>query len=242
VIAGSGAGGFGAIVNSGAAHNFGFRKITLADDATVGGAARWDLRPLAGNNGLFEAEIDLVGKTLTKVGANLIALVDGTMSGAGDVVINEGTLAFTRMNVSGTGSITANTGAVLRFENYTTGAFTKAVGINDGTLNVIGNTFTLGGAVAISGTATIDSAVTFTVSEPVSGSGSLVKTGAGVVTLLGANDYAGTTTVNTGSLVIGSQATAGTLGAGEAVTNANLVINRGDAAYVVANAISGTGT
>ncbi|MCU0780100.1 MAG: autotransporter-associated beta strand repeat-containing protein, partial [Akkermansiaceae bacterium] len=241
VIAGSGVGGLGAIINTGASHNNGFRKITLTADATIGGSSRWDLRPVAGS-GSFAAEVDLGGFTLTKTGTNNIALADATLSNAGGIAINEGMLSFTRMNVSGWGTVHVSNGAVLRFENYTIGSFTKAIHIQNGMLSLIGNAFTLASPISLTGTATIDAAVNLTASEPVSGTGSLVKTGTGLVTLLGANDYSGTTTVNTGSLVIGSQTTPGTLGAGEAITNANLVINRGDNTYVVSNTISGTGT
>ncbi|MEE2951865.1 MAG: DUF4347 domain-containing protein [Pseudomonadota bacterium] len=63
-----------------------------------------------------------------------------------------------------------------------------------------------GGSLALAGTATITDYAdqTITISAPISGTGSLVKEGAGALTLSGANTYTGGTTLNAGTLTLGS--------------------------------------
>jgi autotransporter-associated beta strand protein len=241
VIAGTGADGTGVIVNSGATHNNGFGSITLTANATIGGVGRWDLRPAVAGT----AELDLAGFTLTKAGTNVIALVDGSMTSDGSINLNEGVLAMSRMIVSGAGSFNVGTGAILRFENNSTGSYNKAVSVADGgAVNVIGNSVSLPAPVTLSGESNFDIANSFTLTlaGEVGGTGNLVKsTATGALTLLGANTYAGTTTIGAGTLNIGNQTSPGTLGEGDVVNNGTLGINRSDDTYVVDQVISGTG-
>ena len=72
------------------------------------------------------------------------------------------------------------------------------------------------------------------------GSYAIEKTGAGILFLTATNTYSGATIVTAGILEIGSGGTAGRLGAGAVVDNAELTFNRSDA-VTVANAISGSG-
>lgn len=80
-----------------------------------------------------------------------------------------------------------------------------------------------------------------TVSAPIDGANSVTKSGAGVMTLTGANTYNGATTISTGTLQIGNGGTTGTLGSGSVTNDAALVFNRSND-ISVANAISGTGS
>ena len=73
--------------------------------------------------------------------------------------------------------------------------------------------------------------------DPISGSGTVTKTGAGILTLTGANTYTGGTTVAAGTLV-GSTAS---FGSGPIVDNAALVFDQ-DADAAFGNGISGSGT
>jgi autotransporter-associated beta strand protein len=70
----------------------------------------------------------------------------------------------------------------------------------------------------------------------------LTKLGAGILTLTGANTYAGVTTISAGTLQIGSGGVSGSLGAGAVTDNGTLVFNRTDSyGGSVGNAISGSG-
>lgn len=241
IIAGTGTDGSGAIINTGATHNNGFRSLTLTADATIGGSGRWDLRPITPGS----AFVDLAGFTLTKSGANYIGLVDGTMTSDGSINISGGTLGVTRMVVSGNGSVNVSNNATLLFENNTSGSFDKAVSLFDGTLSVIGSNYSLPSPIIATGTATfnVEAARTLTVAGSISGTGNLVKSAStGGLVLTGTNTYEGTTLINAGTLTVGSQATLGTLGEGAVTNNGALVITRPDTAYVFDNPMDGTGT
>jgi len=112
-------------------------------------------------------------------------------------------------------------------------------------------TYTLNGTV----TADVLNGVTITQSgaltqQSIAGgatNGNLVVNGNGGTLILSANNtYAGTTTINSGTLQIGSAGTTGTLGGGAVVDNATLFISRSDAISLstvasYAGAITGTG-
>ncbi len=250
LIAGDGADDSGAIINTGGEHLYGFRRISLAADASIGGYSRWDLRPAAGT-GSFAAELDLAGHTLTKTGYNNIALVDGVVSSDGNIIVEEGMLSVTRMDVSGAGTVTVNPFGVLRLENYTVGSFDKEISLPGGTLRLVGSNLTLAqpitlpgedGAPEASGYFDIENGRTLTVTGVIGGTGGLAKTSStGHLTLAAENTYTGPTEIQGSTLIVGTQELPGTLGAGEVANDGLLVINRGDTEYEVANTISGTG-
>ncbi|MBI3196789.1 MAG: autotransporter domain-containing protein [Rhodospirillales bacterium] len=144
--------------------------------------------------------------------------------------------------ISGTGTVTqigAGTTSLTGANSYS-GTTT----ISAGTLSVGagGAAGTLGtGAVINDATLQLNRSDSITVANAVSGTGALTKLGAGVVTLTGANTYSGTTTISVGTLNVGGAGAVGTLGAGAVVNNATLLIDRSDAAFTLANSISGTG-
>lgn len=74
----------------------------------------------------------------------------------------------------------------------------------------------------------------------IDGGGSFTKFGAGTLTLTGANDYAGGTTIAAGTLQVGDGATSGSL-TGDIVDNGALVFSRTDA-VTFAGAVSGIGS
>ncbi len=71
--------------------------------------------------------------------------------------------------------------------------------------------------------------------------GGLTKSGAGTLTLLGANTYNGGTTVSAGTLQIGNGGASGTLGGGNVTDNGALVFDRAGNVSVAAT-ISGSGS
>ncbi len=87
-------------------------------------------------------------------------------------------------------------------------------------------------------------AYTLTGAGKLSGLTGIVKSGTAIVTIANttANDFAGTTTINAGTIRLGDGATAGagSLGGGGVVNNGTLVLNRPDD-FVLSGAITGSG-
>ncbi len=75
----------------------------------------------------------------------------------------------------------------------------------------------------------------------IGGQSTLTKNGIGIATLSTTNTYTGSTTINAGTLQIGSAGATGNLGTGSIINNASLVFNRANT-IVVPNEISGTGS
>jgi len=90
-----------------------------------------------------------------------------------------------------------------------------------------------------------DSALTYTFggAGKISGSGGLVKLGAGtfVIGNSGSNDFSGGISIGSGTVQVGNAGTGGNLGSGKVTNNAALVFNRTDG-LSVPNDISGIGT
>lgn len=240
VIAGAGDGN-GAIVNTGATHQTGFRSLTLTGDATIGGSGRWDIRPITAGSAL----LDLDGNTLTKVGFNTIAFVDGVLSEPGVVNVNEGILAVTRCEVSGSGNFNVNNGAILQFENYSTGSFGRPIALDGSTLRNQGANFTLGSGVSITGNSiiSVNTGFSFTVPTPITGTGNLEKADVGALILTAANAYDGTTKISGGVIQLGAGGTTGSINSNPielSSTTAGIRFNRSDD-LAITNVISGSG-
>ncbi|OLI96098.1 autotransporter-associated beta strand repeat-containing protein [Xanthomonas oryzae] len=131
------------------------------------------------------------------------SLVGNTASLQGDVVDNA-TLIFDQASddtfagtVSGTGSvIKQGTGALtLVAPNTYSGGTTVASG------SLIGTTASLQGDIVNNAVLVFDQAGDGTYAGNVSGSGALIKQGAGALTLQGGNSYLGGTTINAGTLI-----------------------------------------
>lgn len=184
--------------------------------------------------------------TLTLSGANTYAggttisggtLVATTTSLAGDVA-NYGTLVFDQNtdgtfagDISGTGNLVKDGTGIVSLTGTLTYRGTTTVRAG----KLIGNTSTLGGSVVNEGRLEFDQAFNGTYSSVISGSGSVLKTGAGVLTMTGANSYTGGTTIAAGTLA----GNADSFGTGAIVNNGSLVIN---GAGTFANAVSGAGS
>ncbi len=114
--------------------------------------------------------------------------------------------------------------------------------ISGGTLQV-GNGGTSGslgsGSVTNNASLIFNRSDSVTVTNAISGSGSLTKLGAGTLVLNAANSYSGGTTISAGTLQIGNDGTTGSLG-GIIVNNATLTFHRSDAS-IHGGEISGTG-
>ena len=219
IVSGAGVGGLGAIVeNTGSAafNQANLAFVTLAGDTTFGGTGRWDLR--ASNTGDPSlAALSTGGQPykLTKVGPNGVYLPGVTVDPAlGDVDVVEGTLAI-ESATTGLGNPASNVvvraGATLQLFNLTN-LLNKVITLNgsgtNNTVNAADGIASLNfvvGPMSLNGECWMNVNVSdfMTLSNALSGSGSLVKVGGGTLTLSGpAKNYGGNTTVSNGTLVL----------------------------------------
>ena len=206
-VSGSGTDGNGALINTSNQQMNAFGKVTLAGDTTFGGTTRWDFRANT-------PTLTLNNYKLTKAGTNLVCLV-GTkvLPGTGSVDVAQGIFHLetgTTLNGSATNTLSVRSGAALYYYNLaTTVATTPWSLILDDQARVYAwqgfhplNTWS--GPVTLNGLTLLDggSGYSETFSGPVSGSGRIVKQGAGFAYLVNSNNtYAGSTTVSNGTLV-----------------------------------------
>lgn len=191
----------------------------------------------------------------TTIGAgNTLQVGNGAASGTlgTSLVTNDGALVFKRSDIfnvvnaiSGTGSLTQSGTGTLVFLNPAN-TYTGTTTIDSGRTLQIGDGFndgTLGiGAITNNGALIFDRPTLYSVSNPISGTGTLTVTGVSYIQLTEDNTYTGTTTIeNGGSLDIGDGGTTGTLGTGAVTNNGALVFDHSDFT-IIDNAISGTGT
>ncbi|PZX68766.1 fibronectin-binding autotransporter adhesin ShdA [Salmonella enterica] len=179
---------------------------------------------LSGDNS-YSGGTTITGGTLTADHAD--SLGSGDIDNSGVLKVGEGELENT---LSGSGSL-VKTG---------TGELTLSGG-NDysGGTTIIGGTLTAGHADSL-GSGDIDNSGVLQVGEgelknTLFGSGSLVKTGTGELTLNGDNDYSGGTTIDDGVLIADN---ADSLGTGAVANNGVLQVGEGE----LKNTLSGTGS
>ncbi|CAM1000321.1 Autotransporter-associated beta strand repeat-containing protein [Rhodanobacter sp. Root179] len=146
----------------------------------------------------------------TVIEAGILQVGDGGTSGSlgSGAVTNNGTLVFDRSDdvgvagaISGSGALVKDGAGVLTLTgaNSYAGGTTIRAGIlqvgDGGTGGSLGS-----GAVTNDGTLVFDRSDAVGFAGVISGSGALVKDGAGALTLTGANSYAGGTTIRAGTL------------------------------------------
>jgi autotransporter-associated beta strand protein len=161
---------------------------------------------LALSNG-FSTDFDtyLMGNTtLTQTGTGTLS---GVISGAAGLTIAGGTVNLLGNNTF-TGGMTISSGGTLRAAADTAmGALSGGLAFAGGTLQATG-AFTIARQVSLEpGGGTVDTnGNNIVVSNAITGSGGLTKAGAGILTVSGANAYAGGTTINAGTLRLASGA------------------------------------
>jgi autotransporter-associated beta strand protein len=198
--------------------------LQLGDGTTNGSVAGnvTNNANLTFNNGStqsFGGEISGSG-SLTKIGAGALTLsgsnsynggttvsagsLIGTTSSLQGAIVNNAAVTFDQSgngtyagNMSGSGSLTKLGAGVVTLSG--TNSYSGGTTVSAGGL--IGTTASLQGGIVNNAAVTFDQTTNGTYSGDMSGSGSLTKLGAGVVTLSGSNSYGGGTTVSAGGLV-----------------------------------------
>jgi autotransporter-associated beta strand protein len=207
-IAGSGVGGSGAIINTGAQQINALRFVTLTGDATIGGSVRWDIR--AGGT----ATLDLAGYKLTKTGDNYIAAVASNIT-SGDIDVNQGTFAIsTSSTLQGTGTVTVNAGATLELGFGTVAAnISRNITLNGGALVTAGAASAANSNISLSANSSVGGAGTFTLGGIISESGeaqTLSKIGTSSVILTNSSsNWTGGTIIENGTLQLNADDAAG---------------------------------
>ena len=169
----------------------------------------------------------------TTVGANIVADGDPIIDVAtGETITLSGDIAD-GINPGDIVKVGAGRLILTGTNTYTGGTIVSAG-------QLVGNTTSLQGAIANNAAVEFAQATDGTYAGVMSGSGTLTKTGVGVVALTGANTYTGGTTISGGVLQLGGGAASGSI-IGPVVNNGALAVNRSDA-YTFAGVISGAGT
>ncbi|PWL18378.1 autotransporter outer membrane beta-barrel domain-containing protein [Falsochrobactrum shanghaiense] len=203
------------------------------------------------DNGTLQVDGDLVTPTVAMNGTSTLT-VNGTVETA-----SGGTVDLT--GDAGSGTINVNTGGVLRANGN--------LGAGDDTINLSGTLDTGAGSKLLLGTGNdtlalydsanlsgggidagtgedtlkVDTMAGRTLDEAnISNFESLVKSGAGTLTLTGAYDYSAGTRIEAGTLQIGTGAISASLGSGDVLNNGTLAFNL-DNDYSFSGTISGSG-
>lgn len=194
----------------------------------------------SGASSLFGGTIGGTGR-LVKTGGGVLALT-GTNSYSGGTFVVQGVLLGTTTSLQGnivnnalvvfdqaaTGTyagVMSGSGALVKNGSGTlvlSGANTYAGGTTVTNGILAGTTTSLRGTIVNNAIVMFDQAFTGTFAGTMSGTGSLVKTGTGTVTLNGSNTHAGGTAVNAGVLIAGAS---GVFGSGPLQIDAGALVD-----------------
>jgi autotransporter-associated beta strand protein len=222
-------GGGTIVLNS--ADNFGAGPLTI-----TGGVLQ------AGVSGLSLSNTINLGGTLGISGTNALNLA-GTVTGTGGIAkTGSGSLTLSGTN-SYTGTTALNGGSLLLANAQALGASTLRV---DGASSLESTSASVANNVILNAALTLPGADALGLNGVISGTGALLKTGTGTLTLNGSNSYSGNTVVSTGNLVVGNDNALGT-GALSLTGNAGLsagapFITLGNAIGINGNALTVAGS
>ena len=190
----------------------------------------WEASHGAGGGLVFNQALNLNSRDLTFNTANVSnsITIDGLISNNnGDLTkTGDGVLSLTNASNSFKGSITVNDGTLSISSEGALGSSsaTNSLILDGGTLRTEGSSVNIGSTdrsiVLGSSGGTIETVTNLTLSKTLSGSGALIKTGAGSLTLTEGNTFTGGTTVNNGTLLLAT-------GGGTGVIRGDLTVNAG---------------
>lgn len=225
----------------------GSNGTTIGLDVTNANALSSNILSLGGLAGSTNLASAIIG--YSSVYGIVLNLQNGVTNTYGGVIANGTNVRNGTLTITGSGT------QILTGANTSSGAIT----INSGGTLQIGNGGTTGKLATASNAAiTINGALVFNRSDAIaqgtdftsaviSGTGSIIQAGSGMVTFNNNNTFAGAVLINSGTLRIGDGGTKGTFNAGSVITNnGTLVINRSDAVnqqtHWTSSAISGAGS
>jgi autotransporter-associated beta strand protein len=236
-----GGGGAAGTISGNVAVNAGTLAFCRSDNVVFAGA-------ISGAAGSFDNEgsgtLALTGTNSygggTTINNGTLQIGNGGAAGTitGNVAVNAGTLAFSRSdnvtfagNISGAGSVVKQGTNTLTLTGANSCA---ALTVNGGALQIGngGTTGSISGNVAVSsGTLSFSRSDDASFGGNISGAGSVVKQGTNTLTLTGANNCGGGTTINGGTLQVGNGGTTGSIAG-------NVTINSGTLAFARADDVS----
>jgi|28_taG_2_1085356.scaffolds.fasta_scaffold00006_30 outer membrane autotransporter protein len=232
----------GVISGTGTVTKDGAGTLTLSGTNTYSGGTTINAGTIriSANNNLGTGTLTLDGGTLQTTSTFSSSRLTTLNAGGGTYNIDSGITLTQSGNISGSGSLT-KTGEGTLVLSGSNNTFTGGTVVADGRLIALD-----GGAIANAGNITNNAIVEFQIGlnaseyhyDQISGTGSLIKSGAGNVVLNGNNSYTGGTTISEGILSIGG--TAGSI-TGDILNNGELRLLRTND-YTFAGDISGTGS
>jgi autotransporter-associated beta strand protein len=209
-------------------------NVVVTNEVLIGHTSntRWEI--LQVNGGSFTS--------LDSVNGIVLSQNSGTTPNNSELYVSGGTLTAEKIafgaatdTVGGNGFLIANGGSIFvgsgGIVRHNTTGYASTISLINGTLGakadwvttlpiqLNGSSFTLNAADALG------VAHNISLDAPLSGPGSLVKTGPGILTLNGNNSYAGSTTVNAGTLLANGSSAAGptTVASGGTLAGSGLV-------------------
>lgn len=221
MVSGWGVNSNGAIISTAStAQDDALQNVTLTGDTAFGGAGNW---LASGNPGRWDIRGSGTALTMNgglpfnlyKVGSNQISIVGVNVDpNLANINIQQGMMGFEDGSTSmgnPESNLVVSVGATLEFyqssapnNSYTKQFVLYGDGITPCITNWVGGgSSTIYGQMTLNGTCVIGvNGTSFTNNCAIVGGGSLVKTGPQPLTLGGANDYTGTTTVAGGNLLL----------------------------------------
>ncbi len=244
--------GDGKLVLTNTSNNYTGGTIVNAGTLSIGSASQLGLDSSSltiNNDAVFQATASLNSSRMVTLGGSggpagvgggtfdvVAAAIEGrtgVIGGAGSLSkTGAGTLFLEAANTYSGGTF-VNGGVLQINSDASLGASTGNVTIGNATLEVTNDVSTTRAFALTNATSTmqVDGNATYEISNAVSGSGTLNKTGSGILNLFGTNTYTGTTTISSGTVAINTSSSLGggsgavTIGAGTLDVTSTLTSN-----------------